>query len=190
MKSKFYKEQETVDQYIKMAQEHDGANIIEKLKPYLNKEDQILELGSGPGSDFKILSQDYSVIGSDYSDEFIKRLKALYPNEKFLNLDAITLSTDLNFNAIYSNKVLHHLEDEELQACIVRQAVVLRPNGIICHTFWKGNGTEDFNGMFVNNHKEEELKDLFYDLFEVLELQSYKEFEEGDSILVIAKKKN
>jgi len=63
-------------------------------------------------------------------------------------------------------------------------------DGIICLSFWKGEGSEFFKEMFVNYHNEKSLRDSFEDGFEILSLTSYKEFEEEDSILLIAKKNN
>lgn len=38
-------------------------------------------------------------------------------------------------------KVLHHLNDEELALSVKWQYEILNPNGIICHSLWKGEGT-------------------------------------------------
>lgn len=111
------------------------------------------------------------------------------PTGEFLELDAVTLKTDRKFDGIYSNKVLQHLKDEELAESIKRQFELLNANGVICHSFWKGEGDEVFKGLFVNYHKEEGLTDLFNEYFEVLLIEAYKEFEEGDSLLLIGKKK-
>ncbi|MGQ1783969.1 MULTISPECIES: class I SAM-dependent methyltransferase [unclassified Saccharicrinis] len=189
MESDFYKNKHTVDKYIRMAKDHDGTEIIQILKPYLKPKATVLEIGSGPGSDFEILRKDHSVVGSDYSQEFVTRLKMLFPEDTFLELDAITLKTNMVFDVIYSNKVLHHLTDEELKHSIVSQSEILNGHGIICHSFWKGNGTENFNGMFVNNHTEDRLRHFFEPYFKILLLKRYKEFEEGDSLLLIAQKK-
>ena len=127
--------------------------------------------------------------GSDLSIEFLKRLRIRFPQGDFLKLDASSLETEFHFDAIYSNKVLQHLTDEELEESIINQIKILNPEGLICHSFWKGNGTEDFNGMFVNNQTKDTLTTFFTKHFDILHLSSYKEFEEGDSLLLIARKK-
>ena len=111
------------------------------------------------------------------------------PNGKFLELDAVTLKVNKKFDGIYSNKVLHHLKNVELSDSIKRQHEILNPSGIICHSFWKGDGSEIFKGLFVNYHNEINLKKLFSNYFEILSLASYPEFEDDDSILLIGKKK-
>lgn len=187
--TRYYHSRESVDEYIKMAQGHDGRLIIKKLKDYLPAGSKVLEIGSGPGTDWQILNKDYQVVGSDLSPEFIKRLTASHPRGKFLELDAETLETGLRFDAIYSNKVLHHLEDEALQNSVRSQHNILNAGGIICHTFWHGQDTEIYNDLFVNYHTDQGIISLFENYFDHLLVRYYKEFEKGDSFLYIGKKK-
>ena len=85
--------------------------------------------------------------------------------------------------------MLHHLTNEELRESIKRQDALLDSGGIICHSFWKGQGDEIFKGLFVNYHTPEEIKAFFEENFEILSISDYAEFEKGDSILLIARKK-
>lgn len=189
MEEKYYHTKASVEEYIKHAKGFDGLDHIEVLRQYLEKSASILELGSGPGTDFEILSKDYQITGSDYSEEFIDHLKSKFPNSEFLKLNASLLATELTFDGIYSNKVLHHLTDEELESSIKNQARILNNNGLICHSFWKGKGSEVFKGMFVNYHEKESLMRSFSPHFEIINLEEYKEFDENDSIRLIARKK-
>lgn len=185
----YYKTKKSVEEYIKMAKGHDGATIIVEFKNFLPAKAHVLEIGSGPGTDWSILQNYYKITGSDNSPEFLKRLNAKFPDGAFLPLEAATLKTDLKFDGIYSNKVLHHLEDEALGASIKRQSEILNPGGVVCHTFWRGEDSETYNDLFVNYHSDTGLRELFEDHFEPLLIKYYKEFEEGDSILYIGKKK-
>lgn len=189
MDSTYYKAPETVREYIQLSKDVNGADLIDRLKSFLPPKSKLLELGSGPGSDWALLRDEYEVTGSDYSLEFIKHLKDRHPEGTFLQLDAITLTVDQSFKGIYSNKVLHHLTDQELQDSIARQYQVLEEGGIICHSFWKGQGEDFFKGLYVNNHLESELKVFFEPLFELLLLENYQEFEAEDSLVLIAKKR-
>ena len=189
MTDNYYKTKESVEAYIKLAKDVDGGQLIAKLNNYLPSNSLLLEIGSGPGTDFQILKKDYKVVGSDYSTEFLRRLISNNINDEFLNLDAVTLRTDKKFDGIYSNKVLQHLTDEELRISILRQANLLNFNGIICHSFWKGEGEEVFKGLLVNYQTDESLRILFEGNFEILLLEEYNEFEDGDSLLLIGKKK-
>lgn len=189
MSDKYYHTKTSVDEYIKMAEGYDGAELIEVFKKYLPDQSTLLELGSGPGSDWKLLSQHFSVVGSDNSQEFIKRLVEKFPNGEFIELDASTLTVDRTFDGIYSNKVLHHLTDEELKTSINRQREILNDGGIICHSFWAGEGSEVFKGLFVNYHTESDVRNLLSEGFEILHISSYEEFEADDSVFVVGKKK-
>lgn len=190
MDSAYYHTKESVEEYIRLAADVHGGDLIAKFKEYLPANATLLEIGSGPGTDWEILKEDYDVIGSDNSIEFLDHLIKRYPNSPFIELNAITLDTDKHFEGIYSNKVMHHLTDDELKRSISRQYEVLNDQGIVCHSFWKGEGTEIFKGMYVNYHTENTLTEMFAPRFEVLLLEHYAEFEDGDSLLLIGRKKS
>ncbi len=189
MSQAYYKTKESVTEYIQLAKDVNGSNLIESLAKVLPHAAQVLELGSGPGTDWKLLSKHFSVTGSDNSPEFLDHLNKENPSGTFMELDASTLNVHSTFDGIYSNKVLHHLKDQELMDSIQRQYDILNPQGIICHSFWKGEGSEIFKGLFVNYHSESDLTNLFSPNFKILTLSLYAEFEDADSILLIAQKK-
>lgn len=186
---RYYHTKKSVEEYIKMASGHDGQQIISRLKEHLPPGSRVLELGSGPGTDWKLLRKQYQVTGSDNSKEFLKHLRADNPDGEFLELDASTLLTKEHFDGIYSNKVLHHLEDEALIKSVKRQYEILHPGGFVCHSFWYGQDSEIFNEMFVNYHTDENICRLFGDYFEHKLIRYYKEFEKGDSFLYIGEKR-
>lgn len=187
--SDYYHTKESVDQYIAAAEGFNGSELINELKKHLPAGKSVLEIGSGPGADFEILMGDYAVVGSDFSNEFISRLNIRFPSQQFLNLDATTLKTNLKFDAIYSNKVLQHLSNEQLEKSIEAQIRCLNTDGIICHSFWKGKGNESFEGSLVNYQTKESLLSFFREKFTILYLEEYKEFEAHDSLLLIAQLK-
>ena len=189
MEDSFYKKPETTKASIKSAEGIDGKELIVKLNELLPTNSKVLEIGSGPGSDYKIFHENHEVVGSDFSDAFLTHLKAAYPDGKFLHLDAISLETELKFDAIYSNKVLHHLSNEELMGSIERQFALLNINGLLCHSFWRGSGDEIFKGLFVNYHEENDLRKLFSTSFEIISIDRYEEFEKDDSLLIIARRR-
>ena len=185
----YYKTKESVEEYIELAKGVNGKNLISKLEQVLATGSKLLELGSGPGSDWELLKGLYDVTGSDNSMEFLNHLIAKFQDGEFLELDAISLETNKKFDGIYANKVLHHLNDSELHDSLKRQSEILDPKGIVCHSFWKGQGSEVFKGLFVNYHDEPGLREFYQKYFEIISIEEYKEFEEGDSLLVIALKK-
>lgn len=185
----YYHTKESVEEYVRLSKGFSGKELIEKLRKVLAPNATILEIGSGSGTDWNILNETYSIAGSDNSTEFLDHLKAKNPLGEFLELDAVTLKTEKRFDGIYSNKVLHHLKDNELSNSIKRQSEILNFGGIVCHSFWKGEGSEVFKGLFVNYHSASNLKENFESYFEVLMIEEYKEFEDNDSLLLIGKKK-
>ncbi|QCX38984.1 class I SAM-dependent methyltransferase [Aureibaculum algae] len=185
----YYKTKESVEEYIKLAKNFDGQPFIEKLKQVLTLQSSLLEIGSGPGTDWKILNEFYKVTGSDNSSEFMNHLVSKNPDGNFIELDAISLKTEMKFDGIYSNKVMHHLKDDELIESVRKQNEILNLNGIICHSFWKGEGSEIFKGLFVNYHSVMSLSEAFRKYFEILSVEEYKEFDDNDSLLLIARKK-
>ena len=112
--AKYYHTKESVEEYIRSARGHDGKQIIATLKKHLPPGSHLLELGSGPGTDWKLLDKHYQVIGSDQSKQFLHHLQTSFPEGEFLELDAASLDTDRLFDGIYSNKVLHHLKFDHL----------------------------------------------------------------------------
>ena len=188
MTDKFYHTKETVERYIKMAEGYDGRELIEKLKKFLPINSAILEIGMGPGKDLKILNEFYQVTGSDLSPEFIDLVREELSDLGLLNLNAITLETNKIFDGIYSNKVLHHLRDAELRLSIKNQHRILNQNGVVCHSFWKGDKIEEINGLLFNYHTEDELGELFANKFKIVLLETYRELEKDDSIFLIGVK--
>jgi cyclopropane fatty-acyl-phospholipid synthase-like methyltransferase len=189
MKGAYYKTKESVEEYIKLAKDANGKLLIEKHKQILAANSMLLETGSGPGTDFKILNKFYEVTGSDNSNEFLNHLVSDNSECTFLQLDAVTLNTDMKFDGIYSNKVMHHLKDDELIVSVKRQSEILKANGIICHSFWKGEGSEIFKGLFVNYHNVNTITKAYRNYFEIISIEDYKEFDDNDSLLLLARKK-
>ena len=189
MSNKYYQTRDSILEYIDMARGYDGRYIISRLKGYLSLKSEVLEIGSGPGTDWNILNEYYTITGSDNSKEFLKHLTENNPEGKFIYLDAVSLSTKLKFDAIYSNKVLHHLTDEELETSIARQYEILNSRGVICHSFWAGEGSETHNGIFLNHQTIKRLRGFFAQDFEIQANEHYKEFEPGDSVFLTGIKK-
>ena len=147
----------------------------------------MLELGMGPGKDLELLAEHYTVTGSDFSEVFLDRYRTINPDADLMQLDATTLDTDRRFDAIYSNKVLIHLSDTDLTASILRQADLLAGGGIAMHSFWHGDIVEEHGGLPVHYRNEDWLRRAFSERFEIISLHRYAEFEDRDSVYVIAK---
>jgi SAM-dependent methyltransferase len=178
-----------VDEYVKMAEGFDGRKLIKILQKFLPEKSSVLELGIGPGKDLDILSKIYTVTGSDNSQIFLDRYKNQNSDADLLKLDAVTLSTNRTFDCIYSNKVLHHLTTDDMKISLKKQNKILNPNGILFHSFWKGNKTETFDGLLFVYYEIKTLRKLFESEFKVLTLETYTEMEKDDSIFAVLRKK-
>jgi len=55
----FYDSEKGNEDYIKLAEGFDGAELIEWLCGYLSKNSSVLEVGMGPGKDLDILLKTY-----------------------------------------------------------------------------------------------------------------------------------
>lgn len=185
----FFDSEKNVSEYIKMAKGYDGKDLVRKLTNYLPKESTLLELGMGPGVDLKMLSRYYNTTGSDRSQVFVDLVRKNNPVQKLLKLDAVTIETRKKFRGIYSNKVLHHLTRPNLGKSLKRQSEVLAKNGIVMHSFWKGNKTENYGSLLFNYYTVGQLVKYFEKYFEILEVAVYTEMKSADSVYVIAQKR-
>jgi cyclopropane fatty-acyl-phospholipid synthase-like methyltransferase len=185
----YFDSKKNVNAYIKMAAQYDGKMLIDILKKYLRKGSSVLELGMGPGKDLDILSQSYEVTGSDSSQVFLDLYRKRNKNRNLLLLDARTISTNQQYDCIYSNKVLIHLTKIELKESLTRQKDILNENGILFHSFWSGDKEEEYHGLKFVYYTEDELNKIIGNNYEILKIATYKEMKEYDSIYVIAQKK-
>jgi len=136
MTNQYYLTKQSVNEYVKIVEGYNGHGLIEKLKVFLPKHSSILKLGSGPGVDLKILSENYHVTGS-------------YDSQIFLDY-------------IYSNKVLQHLTIDELLESINRESTIINNDRLICHSFWASDDCYDMKGVLHNYHTIEELQDCYH----------------------------
>mgnify|MGYP001827769854 CR=1 FL=1 len=185
----YYDDQKNVDEYIDMAVGYDGRELVGVLRNHLESNATVLELGMGPGKDLDLLAQHYRVVGSDGSSIFLDRYRQEHPDADLLLLDAVTMDTDRRFDAVYSNKVLHHLTRQELAESFQRQAGVLQNGGILLHAFWYGDREEEMHGLRFVYYTEDALSQLIGDELEIVESKRYTELEEDDSLWVFLRKR-
>lgn len=185
----YYDDPDHVEEYIAMSEGYDGAELIEQLKPLLPAGKQVLELGMGPGRDLDILAQTYDAIGSDGSEAFLQHYRLRHPDTTLLTLDAAVLQTDIKVDAIYSNKVLHLLTPAELRQSLSQQTRLLNDNGLVLHSFWRGDSEETFHGVYSAYYQADPLTQIFAQTFELLKVGKYTEMEMDDSLWIVARKR-
>ena len=57
----YYKTRESVEEYIRLASDVSGEELINQLQTVLPKGAKLLEIGSGPGTDWNILKESYNL---------------------------------------------------------------------------------------------------------------------------------
>jgi cyclopropane fatty-acyl-phospholipid synthase-like methyltransferase len=188
MEQNYYEDEANVESYSKFTPSNDGGLLVEALAAHLPDGSSVLELGMGPGKDYKLLGQHFNVTGSDFSNAFLERYRAQDSSAELLQLDARTLQTDIRFDAIFSNKALIHFSPEELQQSFARQYEVLNDGGLMLHSFWLGDGQKQFGELTLMYHNEQDLTKMLKDSFEILVLEKHAKMAQDDSIYVVARK--
>jgi len=113
-----------------------GHGILSYLNP--KSGETILDLGCGTGDLTKEISLTAKVIGVDSSAEMIATAKSKFPEISFYHMDARKLQFDFQFDAIFSNAVLHWITEKEI--VIKNMYSLLKDNGRIVLEFGgKGN---------------------------------------------------
>ncbi|MEX0299750.1 MAG: trans-aconitate 2-methyltransferase [Kordiimonas sp.] len=185
----FYHNTDNAVAYAKMCEGYDAADQLGLLHKHLPTGAKLLEIGSGPGNDIALLNEKYDVTASDYSPAFLKMVKERFPDVMTKLLDAVALDIEGPFNAIYSNKVLQHLTDDELSKSFSRQASLLSDQGLIYHLIWTELDYPDApHGLQYIARSEQEIATAMAPNFEVVATQSFGEFSDNDSLVILARK--
>jgi hypothetical protein len=58
---------------------------------------------------------------------------------------------------------------------------------LLLHSFWHGDKEEIYKGLRFVYYTKEELINYFSEDFEIIEIETYKEMEDHDSIYIIVK---
>lgn len=114
-----------------------AKGVVELLAP--KPGERILDLGCGTGHlTAEIAATGADVIGIDRSPEMISQARRQFPNLKFEVADARHLDFERQFDAVFSNAVLHWIVEPELVVRSVAKA--LGPGGRFVAEFGgKGN---------------------------------------------------
>ena len=90
-----------------------GYDLINLLAP--KKGERILDLGCGTGDLAKILHDlGVEVVGADHSEAMVQQAKSKYPDIPFVVQNATNLEYNNEFDAVFSNAVLHWVKQPEL----------------------------------------------------------------------------
>ncbi|MEX1308482.1 MAG: class I SAM-dependent methyltransferase [Eubacteriales bacterium] len=185
----YYDHKRNVEKYIEMMAGFDNTDLIEMVYDNLPAGKRLLELGIGAGQDLAELKKAYDVTGSDQSKAFLSAYHKKDPDLPLLHLNAATLKTEETFDYIYSNKVLIHLTDSELDASFKNQALRLNAGGLVFHTFNYGQDKAHHHGLLFNNHTPEDIIAFAEPWFTFIREVRYTEIEPDDSFYIVLQKK-
>jgi trans-aconitate methyltransferase len=122
-----------------------GNNLLEWLAPQAGE--KILDLGCGTGElTAKIAESGAQVTGIDSSATMIESAQKHYPNVTFKVADATNFSLPEQFDAVFSNAVLHWIRNQEKMLDRVHQH--LRPGGRFVLEMGGKNNVADIMGAF------------------------------------------
>lgn len=134
------KTKKTIATYNRIAEEYakkisDRARLveIEKFISYLKPKAKILDIGCAAGRDSRIFkNKGFDVVGIDLSKKLLAIARLDNPDVTFIKADMRKLPFENNnFNAIWANAVLHHLEKKEIETTLKEWQRILSPNGIM-----------------------------------------------------------
>lgn len=185
----YFENRDNVMNYISQAEGFDGKELIDILEKFLLKGSTVLELGMGPGKDMDIMEKQYNVTGSDISSVFLDLYREKAPEADLIQLDAENLDTQREFDCIYSNKVLPLLSPESLYLSFRKQKDILRPDGLVFHSFNYGEGKEEYKDLRFHYYQPEEIINMTARDYELILSLVYSELKEDDSFFIILQKK-
>ncbi len=103
-----------------------GRALLSLLQPKAGE--QILDIGSGTGHlTAEIAASGAQVLGIDRSPAMTAQARANFPHLRFETLDVSTLPFDQEFDAVFSNAVLHWVQPPE--PAVAAMARAIKPGG-------------------------------------------------------------
>lgn len=103
-----------------------GSDVVDLLDP--QPDERILDLGCGTGHlTDRIAGSNAEVVGLDRNGAMIAAARESYPDRRFRRADARDFDVAEPFDAVFSNAVLHWIDDQD--AVLRSVADALRPGG-------------------------------------------------------------
>ena len=127
-----------------------ARGLVDLLAPKVGE--RILDLGCGTGVlTAEIASRGAEILGVDQSEEMISRAREKFPALKFEVLDARQLRFNVEFDAVFSNAVLHWIQEAE--QVIAGLARALKPGGRFVAEFGGKGNIESWSRAFAGHSR-------------------------------------
>ena len=167
---------DTIDYYNKNAEMYfdytvnaDMSDCYQRFLKYLPQNSYILDAGCGSGRDSRyFLSQGYRVMAIDASKQLCE-LASEYIGQEAVNMDFSDLDFINEFDGIWANASLLHIDKSQIKDIISRMDKALKPNGIFYASFKYGDSDRIQGERYYNDMNESHIKALFSD-FNILEI--------------------
>lgn len=110
-------------------------DLIQKVKPFLQKCESILDVGCGPANSTRLLAENFpnaSLLGIDNSTSMLKKAKSLETTNcifRFCDVNNDLLKVRQKFDLIFANASLHWIHNQEKFFKEVLQ--LLEPSGVL-----------------------------------------------------------
>ena len=103
-----------------------GADLVEMLAP--RPCDRVLDIGCGTGHlTARIAESGADVVGIDASESMVLQARSNYPHLRFKVLDALAMDLEPQYDAVFSNAVLHWITEPDVAGAGIFNA--LKPGG-------------------------------------------------------------
>lgn len=126
-----------------------GSDILNQFEPAYD--DRVLDLGCGTGHlTNEMEANGANVLGIDRSAEMINRAKANHPDGNFLIADAGHLPFRQVFDIVFSNAVLHWIEQTEQKSTLASIYSSLKPGGQFVAELGGSGNIEQIRNVVMN----------------------------------------
>jgi SAM-dependent methyltransferase len=105
-----------------------------KLKPFLarvgpERTGRVLDIGCGPGTNARVFT-GAEYVGIDINPDYIRLASSRFPG-RFVVGDVTdeTIFPDEQFDCVFANSLMHHLDDESVRNLLARMARLTAPGG-------------------------------------------------------------
>jgi len=75
---------------------------------------RIAEIGCGPGTNVRMFRNARSYLGLDMNPGYLAKAQELYPQFDFIARDAVTYEPTDQYDVVYIDSLLHHLDDNQV----------------------------------------------------------------------------